>query len=324
MANRPSPEIDSVLRRILAALDEKDFAALSNLFVDGASFRGVGTDADEWWVSGESFKRVLENQLEEMPRFAFDVTRIDAFEDGTVGWAAAGTTLRTTVGDIDFRITAVLVIEDGIWRVVQWHSSVPIPNEELLGVELTTTLDDLLDSVSQDTSAIQHLAGSHGTMTLAFTDIVDSTALGQRIGDQRWVELIARHESVIRNITEPHGGSVVKMLGDGSMLAFGSARSAIAASLALHEALAAEPYSVRIGIHAGDVIHSGGDLLGSTVNKAARVAAAADGGEIKVSSTVRDLVGALEGVQVSEPVSLTLNGLPGTHQVMSVSRHPES
>ena len=84
--------------------------------------------------------------------------------------------------------------------------------------------------------------------------------------------------------------------------------------------MAGEPYQVRIGIHAGDVIHSDGDYLGATVNKAARVAAAADGGEVKVSSTVRDLVGALEGVRFDAPTSLTFKGLSGTHQVMSASR----
>jgi hypothetical protein len=137
---------------------------------------------------------------------------------------------------------------------------------------------------------------------------------------RHWAELIERHESVIRTVTEPHGGSVVKMLGDGSMLGFGSARSAIAASLGLQDALIAEPYAARIGIHAGDVIHSGGDFLGATVNKAARVAAAADGGEIRVPSTVRDLVGAFDGVRFGDPVSLTFKGLAGTHQVMTVSR----
>ena len=308
------------MRRVLNALVERDFATLSNLFTDGAHFRGVGTDEAEWWFGGEAFKGVAKNQLEELPRFAIETHHVEAFEDGAVGWGTANTTMRLSGGDINFRITGVFAMEEGIWRAVQWHSSVPIPNEELVGVELTTTLDDLLESVADDASAIQHLSASHGTMTLVFTDIVDSTALGQQIGDRHWAELIERHESVIRSVTEHHGGSVVKMLGDGSMLGFGSARSAIAASLGLQDALIAEPYAVRIGIHAGDVIHSGGDFLGATVNKAARVAAAADGGEIRVSSTVRDLVGAFGGVRFGDPVSLTFKGLAGTHQVMTVSR----
>lgn len=320
MANRQSAELTSVFLRILDAFRDRDIATLSNLVVDGTDFRGIGTDADEWFASAEAFKRITEHQLEEMPRYTFDVVHVDAFTDGPVGWVASSLTLHTPLGEFNLRITAVFVMDHGVWRVVQWHASAPISNQELLGVELTTTLDNLLESVSEDSSAIERIAGSHGTMTLVFTDIVDSTAYGQQIGDQRWAELIARHENLIRGLTEPHGGSLVKMLGDGAMLGFGSARSAIAASLEVQDALAAEPYAVRIGIHAGDVIHSQGDFLGSTVNKAARVAAAADGGETKVSSTVRDLVGALDGVHFGEPVSVSFKGLPGTHQVMTVTR----
>ncbi len=321
MAVRYSPEIESLTRRIVQALYERDSPTIANLFSDSASFTGIGSDADEWWYGGEGFKRVMANQLEEVPPFlSLEIHRVDAFEDGAVGWAAANTTLRISSGDVNLRISAVFSLEHGMWRTLHWHSSVPVPNEELLGVELTTTLDDLLESMGDDASVIENLAGSQGTMTLVFTDIVDSTALGQEIGDRRWADLIGRHESVIRSITEPNGGLVVKMLGDGSMLGFGSARSAIEASLQMQEALAHEPYLVRIGVHAGDVIHSGGDFLGATVTKAARVAASAAGGEIKVSSTVCDLVGALDGVRFGDPVSLTFKGLAGTHQLMSVSR----
>ncbi len=64
-------------------------------------------------------------------------------------------------------------------------------------------------------------------MTLAFTDIVDSTVLAESVGDVAWAEIIGTHESAIRSITESQGGAVVKVLGDGSMLAFESARAAV-------------------------------------------------------------------------------------------------
>jgi class 3 adenylate cyclase len=155
-------------------------------------------------------------------------------------------------------------------------------------------------------------------MTLVFTDIVDSTAQAEAMGDRKWVERVARHDSVIREVTESHGGAVVKMLGDGSMLAFDSARAAIRASVDIQRAFEAEQFSVRIGVHAGDVVRSENDILGLTVNKAARVAAATEGGTIMASSTVIDLVGSLQGVESGDAVTVTLKGLSGTHRLVPI------
>ena len=318
MVVRASPEIESVMRRVLDAWDTRDFETLSNLCVSGSHFRGIGTDANELWGSGEEFVGVRKTQAEELLPIESVIESVEAFEDGSVGWAVTLGTISAPDGDTPIRLSTVFAIEAGVWRIVQWHLSLPTPNVQAFGVELTTTLHDLLASVSGDSSAIASLTGSEGTMTLVFTDIVDSTVLAEAKGDSTWVDLIARHESVIREVTESHGGSVVKMLGDGSMLAFDSARAAIRASVDLQRAFEAEDFSVRVGVHAGDVVRSEDDILGLTVNKAARVAAAADGGTIMVSSTVIDLVGSLQEVEFGDPVTVTLKGLSGTHQLVPI------
>jgi adenylate cyclase len=110
----------------------------------------------------------------------------------------------------------------------------------------------------------------------------------------------------------------VKFLGDGAMLSFGSARAAIRAAVAIQRACAHEPFAVRIGIHTGEVIHAADDLLGLTVNKAARIAAAAEGGGIMVSSTTRDLAGSLDGVRIGEPKIVVLKGLLDVHQITPI------
>lgn len=123
---------------------------------------------------------------------------------------------------------------------------------------------------------------------IGLTDIADSTVLAQSMGDIAWAGMVGSHETRIRHITRSQGGTVVIFLGDGSMLAFESARAAIRAAVEIQRACADEPYTIRIGIHSGEVIRTADDLFGLTVNKAARVAAAAPDGGIVISSTTRD------------------------------------
>jgi class 3 adenylate cyclase len=139
-----------------------------------------------------------------------------------------------------------------------------------------------------------------------FTDIVDSTMLGDKLGDDAWVALVKDHEFEIRRITSKNQGIVVKMLGDGSMLAFESARAAVRAALEIQTSTD-DTYAVRIGIHAGEVIRSEGDLLGITVNKAARVASIADGGQVLISSLVAELVGTMTDIVFNPPETVTLS-----------------
>ena len=82
----------------------------------------------------------------------------------------------------------------------------------------------------------------------------------------------------LRDITTAQGGTVVKLLGDGSMLAFTSARAALRAAVEIQQSTVQTPFAVRIGIHTGEVIRTENDLFGLTVNKAARVASVADAG----------------------------------------------
>ncbi len=161
---------------------------------------------------------------------------------------------------------------------------------------------------------------SEGTVTLMFTDLVDSTAWLTQLGDDRWAETVAWHDATIREIVEDRGGSIVKMLGDGAMAAFDSTRAAAHAAVAIQEAISgaeAQPgLEVRIGLHAGEVVLTGEDYLGQAVNKAARIASAATGGEVQVSTTVAALLSDNPDFEFGDPVETTLKGLDGTHQVM--------
>ena len=190
----------------------------------------------------------------------------------------------------------------------------------MFGFEITVTLDSLLASLDEETAATVLRTAAEGTATIMFTDIEKSTALSQSLGDAAWSELIRSHYETLRRIVEGEGGTVVKTLGDGAMFAFVSARSALRAAIAVQRAVTtdASPLVVRIGLHAGDVVHDEGDYIGLTVNKAARVTAAAAGGEIMVSNVVAELAGDAE-FSYGDPLQAELKGLTGTHQLFPMS-----
>ncbi len=131
--------------------------------------------------------------------------------------------------------------------------------------------------------------------TILFTDVEGSTALTQRLGDAKARELLRQHERVVREALKAHGGSEVKTMGDGFMASFSSATKALECAIAMQRAFAAhdesaeEPIRVRIGLNAGEPIAEDDDLFGTAVNEAARITAAAKGGEILVSNVVREL-----------------------------------
>ncbi|HLA19694.1 MAG TPA: adenylate/guanylate cyclase domain-containing protein, partial [Dehalococcoidia bacterium] len=141
-------------------------------------------------------------------------------------------------------------------------------------------------------------AASAGLQTILFTDVEGSTALTQRLGDARARELLREHERIVREALAAHGGAEVKTMGDGFMASFGSAVKALECAVAVQQAFAArtegEPLSVRIGLNAGEPIAEDdpdgrGDLFGTAVIEAARIAATANGGEILVANVVREL-----------------------------------
>jgi class 3 adenylate cyclase len=318
MTVTPSPEIEAVIRRVMTAYASGDGETMSNLFSADPALRVLGFDIDEWWVGPDEFLGVLEAQSHDWPDFETETQKVEAFQDGAFGWATALSIMTSPETTTPLRHVATLRLEAGAWKVIQWHNSIPVPNRQIWGVDLTTTLDDLVASVLDEEIQLVPAAGAEGTMTLVFTDIVDSTGLAESVGDAAWTEVIGEHESTIRDITTSQRGTVVKLLGDGSMLAFTSARAALRAAVEIQRSNAQTSFDVRIGIHSGEVIHTGEDLFGLTVNKAARVAAVADAGEIMISSTTRDLVGSIEGIRMAEPKIVALKGLSDTHQIVRV------
>ncbi len=159
---------------------------------------------------------------------------------------------------------------------------------------LARAIDEYLDDgpVAETASTPDQSGAVH---TILFTDVEGSTALTQRLGDAKARELLREHERMVREALKAHGGSEVKTMGDGFMASFSSATKALECAIAMqrafaeHNESAEEPILVRVGLNAGEPIAEDDDLFGTAVNEAARITAAAKGGEILVSNVVREL-----------------------------------
>ncbi len=134
--------------------------------------------------------------------------------------------------------------------------------------------------------------------TVLFTDIVGHTEMMQRLGDVKGRAILREHERIIRQTLDRYSGAEIKTIGDGFMASFASVTSALDCAITLQRAFSASPtesglpeaISIRVGLNAGEPIEEAGDLFGSTVILASRIAAHAGAGEILLPEPVRHLV----------------------------------
>src|SRR5437870_611901 len=134
-----------------------------------------------------------------------------------------------------------------------------------------------------------------GTVTFLFTDIEGSTRLLQELGD-RYAGVRDEHAAIVRRAIAEGGGVEVGTQGDSFFVAFSSPVGALRAAVAAQQGLAAHDWShgarvrARMGLHTGEGVPGGDDYVGIDVNRAARIADAAHGGQVIVSDATRGLV----------------------------------
>jgi class 3 adenylate cyclase len=129
-----------------------------------------------------------------------------------------------------------------------------------------------------------------GTVTFLFTDVEGSTRLLHELGAEGYASVLAEHRRVVREACAAEGGVEVDTQGDAFFFAFPTAPGAIAAAGAMTEALAQGPIQVRIGLHTGTPLLDEEGYVGGDVHRAARIAAAAHGGQVLVSAATAQLV----------------------------------
>lgn len=178
-----------------------------------------------------------------------------------------------------------------------------------------TSMDELVASFGGQISLPSGSADD--TVTIMFSDIESSTELALSAGDHHWYEILTWHNQLVEQRVAAHAGFIVKNQGDGFMITFNSARRAIICASeiqqALHRQAVADPANavrVRIGMHTGEAIRQdSGDLFGRHVIIAARVGAMANGGEVLVSSIVKEIASARGDLHFGDGNVVELKGV---------------
>ncbi|MBI1884858.1 MAG: adenylate/guanylate cyclase domain-containing protein [Chloroflexi bacterium] len=150
-----------------------------------------------------------------------------------------------------------------------------------------------------------------GTAIILFADIVDSIALTERLGDAAFRQKARELDGSLRSLISENGGTPVegKLLGDGVLAVFTSARQAIDVALRCGKAGSHGGLPLHLGIHAGDVIREEGNVYGGAVNIASRISGLSAPGEVLVSDTVRGLARTSAGVSFEDRGEQTLKGV---------------
>jgi class 3 adenylate cyclase len=157
--------------------------------------------------------------------------------------------------------------------------------------------------------------------TVLFTDIVNSTDLAARLGDQRWLDLRAAHDGLVRTQLDRYRGKVVATTGDGFLATFDGPARAVRCASEIASAVRSLGIQIRAGLHSGEVEIQDGQIAGIAVHIAARVMALASEGCVLVSGTVKDLVVG-SAIRFADRGSHLLRGIPGEWRLFEVIEIP--
>jgi class 3 adenylate cyclase len=160
--------------------------------------------------------------------------------------------------------------------------------------------------------------GQRVLATVVFTDIVDSTATLERVGDKAWRDMLINHNMRLRDELNVYRGREIATTGDGILAVFDSATRAVQAATAMSRSARDMGLPIRVGIHTGEVEFVGSDIRGVAVHAAARVMSLAGPDEVLVSATTSDLLEG-SGTLLDDLGAHELKGLSGARHVFRVA-----
>lgn len=189
----------------------------------------------------------------------------------------------------------------------------------------TSSIDVVASAVAGAEPDLREHSSSDGAVTLLFSDIEGSTAMLERMGDEAWFAFLRDHRAILCALVDTFGGTVIKSQGDGFMVAFPSAQAGLRCAIELQRTFTQHPEAnhgnglrVRIGVHAGEAIADSNDFHGLNVVIAARIADSAAGGEILVSSALKEFTEKDPAFSFGRKGSKPLKGLSGEHEIFAV------
>jgi class 3 adenylate cyclase len=198
---------------------------------------------------------------------------------------------------------------DSIYEIPPGHDAWVVGDEPWLTVEWTS---------ARIVGVAPEGPGGRTLATVLFTDIVDSTATLQRLGDAVWRDLLLKHNARLRDALNAYRGREVATTGDGFLAVFDGATNAVRCGVAMARAARDIGLPIRVGVHTGEVEFVGGNVRGVAVHTAARVMSLAGPDEVYVSATTSDLLEG-SGVELEDAGAHELKGLSGPRRVFRVA-----
>ena len=185
----------------------------------------------------------------------------------------------------------------------------------------TASLSFLLTGTSVTSQQTDKGAPKGGELaTILFTDMVGSTRLTQRLGDEKAQDILRIHNTVVRDALRDYGGKETKHTGDGIMASFSSVSSAVRCGIAMQRAFADTSVEIRVGINAGEPVEENKDFFGTAVQMAARVCAQSKPREILVTNVIVEL-SAGKGFGFAKQHQVILRGFDSPVQLFRVEWH---
>ena len=242
--------------------------------------------------------------------------------------AFAASTVGFDVTDLAGNITApTLVLSPNFMPVPSGDMArgmvARIPNGRLLlyGQSERYNLWPLISAfLAEGDERVPQVSVPEGANVILFADIVDSTALTERLGDAAFRAKARDLDAALRTIIRDYSGTAIegKLLGDGVLAVFTSARHAIAAALACARSGDGGGLPLHLGLHAGDVIREDNNVYGGAVNIASRISGLSAPGEVLVSDIVRGLARTSAGVRFEDRGEQVLKGIEEPVRVWAV------
>lgn len=189
-----------------------------------------------------------------------------------------------------------------------------------------STVHVIADAVLDEHFDFGGRSSPEGAITLLLTDIEHAAELLEQIGEPASSNLLRDHNALVRQLVEGYDGEIVRAQADGFLVRFASAHSALRCGLKLRDAVGGvplpetrEPLRIRIGLHSGRIIATGGNMFGLNVVLAARIADHARAGQILVSSALKEYTENDLRFAFEHAGGVHFRGVASEHQIYSVS-----
>ena len=236
-------------------------------------------------------------------------------------------TLAMTSGDLELEASAAQVVVAGIagarlTRIAPEPSAFAFPGAHHVPHIVRFVLGREPSAIVDRSTPPEGNAPAHGTAIILFADIVDSTALTERMGDAAFRERARALDASLRETIASAGGTAIdgKLLGDGVLATFPAAAQAIDAALRCGAAGDEQSLPLHLGLHAGDVIREQNNVFGGAVNIASRISGLSAPGEVLVSDVVRALARTSAAVTFEDRGEHALKGVGEPQRLYAVRK----